>query len=551
VRPAGAPREPHYPLGDRTISDYLRERARRAPNRAALSFYGASLSFADLDEQSDRLATWLDRAGVEPGDRVGVLLPNCPQFAIAFHAILKLGAVYVPLNPMFREHELGHELADAQVRVLVALDELALLVDAVRPRAGIERVLYTAAAEYLPDEPALPVPGGLRAPPAEESRRQWREALAGERLALRAVDLDALAALNYTGGTTGMPKGCEHSQRHMLYTSVTAAAVWRFGADFGGSESDAGVVFFPAFWIAGEDLALLIPVVTGTTCVLLNRWDPAAVLAAIERHRATLMVGTVDSYVELLECAERERRDASTLRVPLAASFVRKLDVEIRRAWQAYAGPASVLRECSYGMTETHTMDTSTAGFEDDDRDLRSRPVFCGLPMPGTDVKVVDFESRALLPLGDEGEIAIRSPSVLTGYWRAPAETAAALRDGWLYTGDMGMLDEDGCLHYLGRRKELIKVKGMSVFPAELETLIGMHPAVQGVAVVPREDADRGQVPRAFVELLDGSVCDEDELVRWARENVASYKVPEIAVVAALPRTATGKIVKGDLVARA
>jgi long-chain acyl-CoA synthetase len=542
--PAGVPPEVSYPLGEIGMDEHLRHWARERPDHPAVVFYGAQLTYADLDEQSDRFAGWLAEVGVHPGDRVGVLLPNCPQFVVAFYGILKARAVHVPVNPLFREHELAHELDDAGVEVLVALDRLMPLVESVRSRTPLREVLATSLADGLPAEPTLPVPDGVAADSAVSSG--WHQVGRAPRARRRPTDLDALAALNYTGGTTGMPKGCQHTQRHMLYTAATAAAATGYGA-----MGDAVLVYVPVFWIAGEDLGLLLPVLTGTTCVLLNRWDPAAVLRAIALYRVTDMIGTVDNYVELMAHPEIVEHDLGSLRRPLCMSFIRKLSVDLRRQWQQLVGEHSVLREGAYGMTETHTIDTFTTGFQDGDRDLASEPVFCGLPMPGTDILVVDKQTGTPLPLGERGEILVRSPSLLTGYWRRPDATTEVLRDGWLHTGDVGMVDEDGCVHYLGRDKEMIKVSGMSVFPAELEALLSRHPDIVGSAVVPVEDPRTGQVPLAFVQLRPGAKVDEKSLAVWCRQNMATYKVPRVRFVSGFPMTTTGKIKKGELLERA
>ncbi|MFF4256863.1 AMP-binding protein [Streptomyces sp. NPDC001663] len=230
-------------------------------------------------------------------------------------------------------------------------------------------------------------------------------------------------------------------------------------------------------------------------------------------------------------------------------SFIRKLTPEVRARWRQATG--GTLREASYGMTETHTSDTNTLGFQDGDHDLLGDPVFCGLPVPGTEFMVVDFTTGEPLPLGEPGEIVVRGPSVLTRYWRAPEATAQALRDGRLHTGDIGSLDEDGCLRYLGRNKDMIKVKGMSVFPTEVETLLGRHPEVLAAAVVAVEDEDSGQLPYAFVRTAPGSGLTADGLRAWAKGTMATYKVPLVEIVPELPLTPTGKIRKTELSARA
>jgi acyl-CoA synthetase (AMP-forming)/AMP-acid ligase II len=203
--------------------------------------------------------------------------------------------------------------------------------------------------------------------------------------------------------------------------------------------------------------------------------------------------------------------------------------------------------EAAWGMTETHTCDTFTTGQQADDFDLKSQPIFVGLPVPGTEFKITSFETDELLPLGAEGEIVVRSPSLLKSYWNKPEATAASLRDGWFHTGDIGLLDDAGFLHFLGRRKEMLKVNGMSVFPAEIEALLGQHPAVAGSGVIGRADEARGQAPVAFVLAKEGAGLTEAALAAWCRQNMATYKVPAIHIVDQLPMTATGKVKKEEL----
>ncbi|TDD07644.1 acyl-CoA synthetase [Saccharopolyspora terrae] len=527
-----------HPVEVPGLPEHLRHWAQTRPDTVAISFYGRDITYAEYDELSDRFAGWLGERGVAPGDRVGVFLSNCPQFLIAMVGVLKAGAVHVPINPMFRGHELRYELEDAGVTVLLAQDSFADLVESVRADAPVRHVAYTGLADLLTAEPDVPVPFELTA-----ERSDWAEISASAPAELRPTDPDALAALNYTGGTTGLPKGCEHTQRHMVYTAATASVA-------GGTQvGDPGVVslnFLPVFWIAGEDFGVLKPLVNGQQVVLMTRWDPAAAVALVERHGVTDLVATVDNYVELMDGPGFEGARVSSLRNALAVSFVLKLTPEVRARWREATG--SVLREASYGMTETHTADTFTLGFQDGDRDLHADPVFCGLPVPGTDVLIVD-DSGDPVQVGTSGEIIVRSPSILTGYYRRPDATAETIRDGWLHTGDVGRLDEWGALHYLARAKEMIKTNGMSVFPSEVEALLRLHPAIRSVSVVPRPDRAKGQVAVAFV-VVDGSTASED-LRAWAKDNMAGYKVPDFVVVDQLPMTATGKVRKGDLLDRA
>ncbi|MDB5513203.1 MAG: AMP-binding enzyme family protein, partial [Enterovirga sp.] len=531
--PSGMPREPRYPHGEITLTEYLRVWAGLQPEKPAYIFYGREMSYRELDGLSDRFAAMLKSLGIGKGDPVAVFLPNCPQFAIAFFGILKLGAVHVPVNPLFREAELAYELNDTGATVILALDSLMPLVRAVQGGTKLRSVLVTAFADMLPAAPTLPLPEQLtklRIPCPDATDLLPALLALPQPSALPPADLDAAAALNYTGGTTGMPKGCVHTQRDMIYTAGTSLAT-----SFALSPDDVVLCFVPVFWIAGEDLALILPIVAGCPTVLLARWDPAAVLKAVECYRVSCAYLLVDNAVELLEHPSAGGFDLTSLDKVRVSSFVKKLNPDVRARWRALTG--STLIEAAWGMTETHTMDTFSVGFQEGDYDLHSEPVFVGLPMPGTEFKICDFDTGALRPLGQEGELCVRTPSLLKGYWNKPDESAAALRDGWLHTGDIGRIDEEGFVHFLGRRKEMLKVRGMSVFPAEIEALLGQHPAVLGSGVIGRPDPDKGQVPVAFVHVrpIDGTAPGRDEMAAWCRTRMAAYKVPEIRIVDGLP----------------
>src|SRR5690606_11426239 len=239
--------------------------------------------------------------------------------------------------------------------------------------------------------------------------------------------------------------------------------------------------------------------------------------------------GTVDNVLELLDSAKTSGRSLASLRTTVTMSFVTKLAEDIRERWARESGSSAVLRESSYGMTEDHTFDTFTRGLQP--LDLSGRAGFVGLPMPETDIAVVDFETNELVPIGEEGQIIVRSPSMMRAYHRRPDATADTLRDGWLLTGDRGAIDENGCLHYLGRRKERIKVNGMSVFPSELEFTLSRHPDVAASGVIGRPDEARGEIPLAFIELRPGSTLTAEELTAWCRTNMATYKIPAIRII--------------------
>ena len=544
--PREVPAQLESGFGERPLTEYLSRRARVHPDKPAIIFYGRCVTFQELDELSNRFAALLSARGVRAGDRVAVFMPNCPQFLVAFYGILKLGAVHVPVNPLFKAREVVYQVTDSGATVMVALDQVYEVAQSVRTEAKLRHIFVTSFADMLPAEPTLPLPPALKlARLACEGGEDLFGALASitHRPDLPPVDLDAVAALNYTGGTTGLPKGCMHTQRSMLYTAMTGAQV---SADV--REDDITLGVHPVFWIAGENSLVIGPVFTGATTVMLARWDCETWMSAVERYRVTVASLVLDSAVEVLDHPSSRSYDLRSLRDMRVSSFVKKLTVAYRERWRDLTG--TTLREAAWGMTETHTTDTFTRGMQGDDFDLKAKPVFVGLPVPGTQFKIASFETGELMPLGQEGELCCRTPSMFKGYWQRAEATAECMRDGWLHTGDIGMLDESGYLHYLGRSKEMIKVKGMAVFPAEIEALLGAHPNIVGSAVVGRPDSDKGEVPVAFVELNDMAgepQATAKELQAWCREHMATYKVPEIRIVRDLPKSTTGKVLKREL----
>jgi len=418
-------------------------------------------------------------------------------------------------------------------------------VDQVKGETRLREIIVTSFADVIPAQPTIPVPDSIRAPRiAVPGATDLLSALAaiGEVTPLPPAALDDVAALNYTGGTTGMPKGCVHTQRDMVYTAAA-----NYGIALEIDQKSVFLSFFPEFWIAGENLGLIFPLFAGATLVLLTRWDAVGVLSAIEKYKVSIMAMPVDGAVEMMDHPRFKEFDLGSLKQVRVVSFVKKLNAGYRKRWKDLTG--TILAESAWGMTETHTSNTFTTGFQDDDFDLNSQPIFVGLPVPGAEFKITDFETGELLPIGSEGEIRVRTPSLLKGYWNKPEATAESLVDGWLRTGDIGVIDAEGFIHFLGRRKEMLKVKGMSVFPPEIEALLGQHPAVLGSGVVGREDTDKGQVPVAFIQLkpeAQGTITPE-QIQAWCKERMAVYKVPEVRIIDALPMTATGKVKKQEL----
>jgi long-chain acyl-CoA synthetase len=543
--PREVPRELRYPCGEIPLSEYLRHWAKVQPSKPAIIFYGTELSYSELDVLSDRVAALLASLGIKRGDRVAVFMPNCPQFLMAFYGILKLRAVLVPVNPLFKVHEFVHQINDSGAEVIIALDQNMEIVRAAHGQTKLRDYIVTSFADVLPVEPTLPLPPSVQQPrlpcPDAIDLIPALRALPAP-VPLSPAALDDIAAINYTGGTTGIPKGCIHTQRHMIYTAAaTCTCIAPLTPD------DVSICFLPVFWIAGEVVGILSPIFSGSTSVLLTRWDPLTFMAAVDRYKITDADGTVDTFVDVMDYPDVGRYNLRSLRMTRAVSFIKPLNKEYRERWRALTGTTMI--QATYGSTETHTMDMFTRGMQENDFDLRAQSSFVGLSAPGTELKICDFKTGEIKPLGTDGEICVRSPSLMKGYWNNPTETRASLRNGWFHSGDIGRLDEAGYLHYLGRGKEMLKVSGMSVFPTEVEALLVRHPAVARVGVIGVHDREKGEVPVAFIVLASewlGKIS-EVELVQWCRNNMATYKVPAIHFVDTLPMTASGKVKRGDL----
>ena len=459
--PIGIATRPIFPHGPVALTASLRAWAQAEPQRIAIDYHGTSIDYLELDRLSDRCAAVLAAQGLGEGDRVAVMLDNSPQYLIAFYGILKLGAVYVPLHPQLNEADVLHILDDAEAVAAIVTDRLAPRFLSARARTSLETVFSTSPAEMLPAMSAAPLPAGIDITPERHPGaidlmaairhltdiRQWPDA-----------DLDALAALNYTSGTTGRPKGCMHTQRNMVYTAAAMLATSAMLSTTGlagdlspGRPTDEVILsLMPLTSLFGQSVGMIYPVFTGSKLVLLARWDEEEVLAAIERCKVTRACLSVDRLADLLGHPAREIHDLGSLRQTQAVSLNRRLDTDLRRRWFGMTG--GTVTEIGWGMTETHTLDTFTTGMQDHDLDLESPPVFVGLPMPQTRIKICDFDSGEVLGFGEEGEIVIDSPSLFKGYWRQPEATARTRRDGWFHTGDIGRFDEAGRLRYLGRR---------------------------------------------------------------------------------------------------
>lgn len=519
------------------LHEHLRRHARSHPDKPFFLWYGAAISYREMDRASDAFAAALAALGVRQGEPVALFMNNCPQYAMAHFGIQKLGAIVCPCGPLNKEHELAYQLGDLKARVIVAADVLLPVVDKVRAGSALEHVFAVRYADLLPDAPSLDVPAELlqmRAapPPLPISALDFLAVTrSGAACPPVVIGMDDVALMTYTSGTTGLPKGAMLSYDNALYKSAAAADCNGVTAD------DVLLAIAPLYHIAGMVMGINVTVVAGATTVLMYRFDPLATLQAIERHRVTWWYSIAPMNVAAMAVPGASGFDLSSLRMNPVTSFGIAFTEALAAQWRTFA-PNVRAFEAAYGLSETHTVDT----FMPADA---VRWGAHGKPIPGNEIRILDAETGQACGTGEVGEIVMRSRGNFKGYWGKPDATAKTLRDGWVYTGDMGRLDADGYLTFIGRFKEMIKVSGYSVFPEEVEVLLIKHPAVAQAAVLGVPDAEKGEVVRAFVVRKPGQALTEAELIAWARDNMATYKAPRsVKFVEALPATGAGKVLR-------
>ena len=522
-------------LPEEPLPVILARQAERVPDRPAIHFYGRAISFAELDAAVGSFAGFLKGRGLSPGDRVAIFLENCPQFAIAYYGTLRAGGIVVCLNPMHKAVELLHEFQDCGARVLVASD---LAWDTVEPILGqtkLETVVLTAYRDFLPENPALPPPpsfletrGGQRPSGTDALLDVLRTAPELKTQVPRALNDTAL--LQYTSGTTGSPKAAEITHGNLV-SNCELQRVYT-----GSNDGDVALGVLPWFHITGMECQMNLMAYLGVTLVAIGRFDLVTVLRAVGMYRCTITTFITTVNVAVVNFPRTKEFDLTSLRRCFSGGA--PVPPAIARRWEEITGHKLIE---GYGLSET-TAPTHI--------NPPHRPKYgtVGLPLPLTDARIVDLEdSSRELGIAESGEIAVRGPQVMKGYWRSPNATKIAFKDGWFLTGDIGRVDEEGYFSIEERKKDMLKVSGFSVFPAEVEAILYRHPAVAEVGVVGVADPYRGEDPLAFVVLkpdAKGRVT-EVQIVDWCRTNMSVYKAPrQVRFLDALPKTATGKVLK-------
>jgi len=510
----------------------------------AVYYFDHAISYSTIDQTSDSLAAALHDLSLKKGDRIVLVLQNVPQFLIATYAAWKLGAIVVPLNSMYKERELTYLFRDSGAKIVITLDEIAAALDlSFLSETPVEKVLTTSPMSMLPadmDPPAM-------------LKRLRKSGLTGtidmdeliQRYKGRTVEGPVLspsdvAYLTYTSGTTGPPKGAMNTHGNIAFSARVYEAMQRVTAD------DVVLGVAPLFHVTGEVAHLAIAALAGIPVVLYYRFDPGETLRLIERWKVTMTVASITVYISLMNHPDIGKRDLS--------SFIK-----------AYSGGAPVseatvnhFNELTglyiynvYGMTETNSPSHIVPWGKRAPVDLQSGALSVGVPVPNCVTKIMNIEEGSReLPVEEVGELVDTGPNIIPGYWEKPEETQHAIRNGWLYTGDIGKMDEDGWFYVIDRKKDLIVASGYKVWPRDVEDVIYQHPAVKETVVVGVPDQYRGETVKAFIALKEGmeGTVTAEEIIAFCKSRIAAYKYPrQVEFVSEIPKTLTGKFLRRNL----
>ena len=548
----------NYP--DIPVFQILRSTAARCPFRIAMIFDAMEITYSELLTLCERFAAALAGLSIQKGDRVAIHLPNCPQFAIAYYAILMNGAIFTPCSPLMPEKDLEYQLNDAEARMLITLDLFYPTVAKVVPKTKIKNVIVASIPDVFP-----PLLTAIRPPLVKKEipgTLDFNALLKSHEPKVPEVKIEPkkdLAHLAYTGGTTGGSKGCMVTHFNVVADTLQAS-LWIGGGNVAykngilervreeGDRDEDHVVQFgkfktlvvaPWFHVMGTIHYLNQQIFGGATMIVFPRFDPMQYLQAIEKYEADVSGGAPQMFIPLVNHPDFRKYNLSSIRVVSSGSA----PLPIAVLDQMLKGFPGTITE-AYGLTEstgaTHMNPVSREGF---------KPGSIGLPLADVEAKIVDLDTGTKeLPQGEAGELCLKGPQVMQGYWNNPAETKNVLRDGWLYTGDIAREDEDGYFYIVDRKKDMLLYKGYNVYPRDLEEIMAKHPAVQQCAVVGRPDPVAGEIPVAFVVLKAGATATAEELVDYCAQKVAPYKkIRQIIFKKELPVSGVGKVLKKEL----
>ncbi|MCT1903410.1 long-chain-fatty-acid--CoA ligase [Oceanobacillus sojae] len=530
------------------LYQYLIDASHQYGEKKALYFMGKEMTYKALYEEAKKLANYLQSIGIRKGDRVAIFLPNTPQAVISYYGILMTGAIAVPTNPLYKERELIFQMNDSQARAIICLDILFPRVNSVRNHTPLEHVIVTGIKDYLPFPKNVIYPFiqkreynmVVKVEPGNDTHvwKKIMEQSVADYLESSIDPMEDLALLQYTGGTTGNPKGVMLTH-YNLSSNVQMCETWLSGSVKKDSQ-DSVVGILPFFHVYGMTAVMNYAIKKAAKIILIPKFDAGDLLKVIDKQKPNLFPGAPTIYIGLLNHPDIKKYDLSSIEACISGSA--PLPIEIQERFESITGGKLVE---GYGLTESSPV--THANFVYAERINGS----IGVPWPDTDAKIVQMsgESMEELSAGEIGEIAVKGPQIMKGYWNNEDETANSLKDGWLLTGDLGYVDERGYFYVVDRKKDMIIAGGFNIYPREIEEVLYEHEAIQEAVVAGVPDPYRGETVKAYIVLKEGANLTEEELNAYAREHLASYKVPRIYEFRdELPKTAVGKILRRKLI---
>ena len=526
--PTDVPKHLEYPAI--ALQGILQQVADRYPVKTAIAYEGKEITYAMLDSFSNQFAHALIKLGVKKADRVALFLPNIPQFIIAYFGILKAGAVVTAISPLHREREVEHQLNDSGAEALVVLDSLCPIVEKVKEKTRLRMVVVTGIDEYgRKSTTSLSIPNTY-------SFNEMAGKPARNPPNVQFDPREDLAVLQYTGGTTGTAKGAMLTHTNLVSNAI-AFATWIRGKP----AEETFLTALPLFHIYGMTTSMTVPIYLAAKIILTSRFEPSKALETIQKQKVTIFCGVPTMYSVILANPELHKYNLTSIRVCISGAS--PLPPQVQKKFMQITG--GFLAE-GYGLTEASPVTHCNPV----DKTMRTVKIgSIGLPLPDTEAKIVDLlTGEKTLAKGETGELAVKGPQIMKGYWSKPKETALVLIDGWLLTGDIARMDEDGYFYITDRKKDLIKYKDYSVYPRELEDILYEHPAVKLCAVVGESDVLAGEVPKAFIVLKEGMATSVEEIMSFVNSKVAPYKaIRKLEFRKELPLSSAGKILRHAL----
>jgi long-chain acyl-CoA synthetase len=529
---------------EKPLHYFLKRAAEENPDSKALTFYGTTMTYKQLYEQTCSFANELSSLGLSKGDRVSIMLPNCPQSVISYYAILMIGGIVVQTNPTYVERELRYQMNDSQAKAIICLDLLYPRVQKVKADTSLQHVIVTSVKDYLPFPKNMLYPikqkkeYGIIVHVEYSTRVHAFKKLATsgstEEFKVEINPKKDLALLQYTGGTTGFPKGVMLTH-YNLVANTQQASSWMYKLKE-GEEKILGIL--PFFHVYGMTVVMNFAVMAKSMMILLAKFDPTETLKVIAKQKPTIFPGAPTIYIALLNHPKIKKYDISSINACLSGSA--PLPVEVQEKFEKVTGGKLVE---GYGLTEASPVTHANL--------LWGHRVkgSIGIPWPDTIAAIISPESKEPVPTGTIGEIAVKGPQVMQGYWNRKEDTEKTLHDGWLLTGDLGYADDDGYFYIVDRKKDMIIAGGYNIYPREVEEVLYEHENILEAAVVGIKDEYRGETVKAFIVLKEGKKVTEDELNAFCRKHLASYKVPRAYEFRdELPKTTIGKILRRVLI---